>query len=429
MRILIGLVETAGYFNSLKKGFDELGVDCTFLDLSSHPFEYERRDFSNRFIDRVRRARSRMYSGSRPRLADRLWWDLGRFFLFVWALLKFEVFIFGYWSSFLNFRDLPILKFFRKRVIYVFFGSDSRPPYIDNAYRPPLSVEACIRVTREQKGRIRRIERYADEIVCYPLHTHLHERPVVNITAMGLPCEPPRPLSEGQLPARKRPVRVLHAPSVPEAKGTDRIREAVREVQARGHEVELIEVIGRPHRVVMEELARCDLVIDQLYSEVPAAKLAAEAMSLGKAVIVGGYAGKEIEDLFRSDELPPVCYCHPDRLRETLERLVLDESHRRELGEQARLFVESNWLAAKVARCFLDLAQGRVPAHRVYDPRGLRYLHGFGFAEARVRERIRAVVAKGGREALELPDKPELVEAFLRFAFPEDPPAEPGNLT
>ncbi len=39
-RIFIGLRELSGYYHHLKKGFDALGIEAVFANLSGHPYRY-----------------------------------------------------------------------------------------------------------------------------------------------------------------------------------------------------------------------------------------------------------------------------------------------------------------------------------------------------------------------------------------------------
>ena len=102
MRVLIGLVEVAGYYRGLKEGFDELGIECTFLNLAPHPFDYGGSDPSTlaRWIRSLSRRRSRLAGRSAVR---RLWYGgwqlLLQALLFVWALFRHDVFIFAFNSS------------------------------------------------------------------------------------------------------------------------------------------------------------------------------------------------------------------------------------------------------------------------------------------------------------------------------------------
>jgi hypothetical protein len=195
-KIFMGLTEVAGYYNNLKKGFDVLGIDSLFVDGSRHRFGYEGERPRNLLVSLLR------YTGSKRNSHDaRLkWlWQLAyhatRLPLLAWALLRYNVFIFGFKSSLLpGFWDLPILKLWGKRVIYVFHGSDSRPPFINRVFLGAdleRLIRDCLELTRKQKEQIRPIERYADYIVNHPPTSHFHRRKVIKWLSIGIPYAMP----------------------------------------------------------------------------------------------------------------------------------------------------------------------------------------------------------------------------------------------
>jgi hypothetical protein len=431
MKIFIGLHEVAGYYNNLKKGFDKLGVQCTFINIEDHPYKYDEGDKTNLFVALLKFVAKRIASTPRPNLMLWVWGEVLRHmllvFLFAWASVKHDVFIFGYQSSFMGFYDLPILKLLNKKIIYMFHGSDSRPPYINGAvmaHNGGLTVKRCIERAREWKKRLKRIERYADVIISYPLHSHFHERRFVFSTLIGIPCVTSIECGETiclcSEASNKRTIRIVHSPSRPEAKGTARIRQAIRSLQARGYPIDFIEIIGKPNTLVLNELGRCDFIVDQLYSETPMAGFAAEAAVFGNPAIVGGYAQEEILRIFPTDKIPPVHYCHPDKIEEAIEKLIVEEDYRLELGRRAKELMENNWTPEKVARRYLRLIEADEAdglEDWLWDPNDIHYLHGAGLPEHRVKQLVRAVIERGGKEALQLSDKPELEHMFVEFAY------------
>ena len=77
----------------------------------------------------------------------------------------------------------------------------------------------------------------------------------------------------------KKKFRILHAPSNPNFKGTEEIRDTIKCLKNENIDFEYIEITNASNEKVLAELNACDLVIDQLYSDTPMATLAAEAAS------------------------------------------------------------------------------------------------------------------------------------------------------
>ena len=424
-RVFLGLAEVAGYYANLRAGFEELGVRATFVDLGAHPFDYGGASelLLVRATRRVFRARLAAASaGGVRRVALQLAEAALRLALFAWALARFDAFVFGFGTSFLwqSAFEFRVLRWLGKRTVCVYHGSDSRPPYLDGALMAcdaGRSIVDCVRLTRRTKDRVARVDRWADWVVDHPMAAHFHERPVVQWLAMGIPSRRAA-ASDAPLaaPAARAVVRILHSPSHPEAKGTARIHEAIERVRGRGVAIELVQIVARPHADVQTELARCDFVVDQLYSDTPMAGFATEAAHHGRPAVVSGYAGEDLAVVRPPESWPPTLYCHPDEVEDAIHRLATDAGLRRELGERARDFVTGAWAPRRVAERFVRLFADDVPPEWLFDPREVRYVFGGALPEARSRELIAAVVATAGESALQLDDKPALREALLRHA-------------
>lgn len=420
-RIFIGLHEVAGYNTGLKKGFDELGVESIFVELKDHPFKYGEKRSDNVLIRLIKFFGNRIIAIPEPNSFRRIFWiccqQLSKIPLFIWALFKYDVFIFGYKSSFFYFYDLPILKLFGKRIIYIFYGSDSRPPYIQGNYFN-VPIQECISLSNIQKKSIKKIERYAGIIVNHPPGSHFHERSFIPIMRMGFPCLINSAGTPGSM-LQTNKLRILHAPSDPERKGTEIIRKTIKNLQTKGYSIELIEIIGKPNAQVLEELSRCDFIIDELYSDAVMAGFATEAAFFGKPAVVSGYANAYDWGNLPAESIPPVHYCHPDKIEEAVEKLIVDEAYRKELGRRAKQFVDKQWSARRVAERYLMLIKGDYPDDWLYDPKTIRYLHGWGLPELKVKTLVKNVIKEGGVSALQLSDKPELERMFVDFISSE----------
>lgn len=424
MRIFLGLREVTGTYRNLKLGFERLGIPCTFIDLLDHDFKYGGND--NGLLVRWMLWCKR--KGGLFRLLESV---LLRRLLFVWALLTHDVFIFASTTSFFrDYSDQAILKFFGKRIIHQFHGTDCRPPYINGAIvnDTDITTDELVRRTRHLKKTLRTVEKYADVLINIPPQAHFHERPYVNRLWLGRPLEMVHPPPAEREPG---PVRVLHCPSRLRSKGTLEIRQAIENLQAKNlaqktlevesldakiPDFEFIEISGQPNAVIMDALARCDFVVDQLYSDYPLPGLATEAAWFGKPTVVGGYAQSLWAEALPEDKMPPSLYCRPEDLERALARMIADSAYRERLGRAARHFVEENWRLEQVARRYLQIIHGDYPAGWVCDPGELRYVHGCALPEDRAREGIRAVVRTAGESALQLDDKPALRQEFIIFA-------------
>jgi glycosyltransferase involved in cell wall biosynthesis len=420
-RIFIGLTEIAGFYGNLAAGFRAAGVQASFVDLATHPFEYPPGDQA--WIIRLARAayRRRLAAngGSTGRIVLwRLVYAAARVVLLVWAMARHDAFVFGSRTSFFQLRDLRLLRWLGKQVVFVFTGSDARPPYIDGADMDPAlgrTISDCIALARAKKRQIATIERWSTVVVSHPLYLHLFERPTAGFEVLGLAQPPLALFPEVASEPPEPPIRILHSPSNPAVKGSGLIRAAVDRLIAEGLPLELIEIRNMPNRQVHEHLQTCHFVIDQLYSDVPMSAFAAEAARYGKPAVVGSYGWAEMARLIPDGHRAPVEECHPDELEAAVRRLATDPAHRLGLGAAARRFVE-DWAGEEVARRYLRLLEGERPPAWMDDPNEVRYLHGAGLSERGAREIIAAVIRDGGIGALQVSDKPALESAFRDFS-------------
>jgi len=220
-------------------------------------------------------------------------------------------------------------------------------------------------------------------------------------------------------------VRVLHSPSNPIAKGSERIRTAVDTLRGRGVRVELVTIEGRANADVLAELSRCDLVVDQLYSDYAMPGFATEASWYGKPVLICGYAQPMWKEWLPEEATPPTVFCHPDRFEAELERLVRDPAARAAAGRAGRRFAELQWSPRAVAARYLQIIRGDVPDSWWLDPRDNRYLHGVGMPEPAVKRIVRELIERHGTEALQLEDKPALARAFESWSRSETESGRP----
>ena len=429
-RIFLGLIEIAGHYRELAKGFRELGYDAVFVDTFGNCNKYEEQspqDMLFRLFDSFARRRQ----NARRKLVSQFWRGmliLLKPLLFLYVLPQYDVFILGHNTSFLHFWDLPILKLFGKKIVYQFHGSDGRPRYLDGHFirgNSMRDIHWLRRRTRKQIKIIGKIDRWADVIINIGPQGHFHRRPFVQWLRIGLASRPDQTVAATPEPDSDRPVRILHCPSDPEGKGTAYIRTTIEEIKSRRN-IEYIEVVGQPNSVVRDELQRCDFVVDQIYADYGMAGFATEAAWFSKPVIVGGWAVDYWKQRLGEDARPPSCYCYPHEFPDAILRMIDDVDYRIELGQKARKFVETHWHPKRIAEKILQALDGTLPADWIEDPRDIRYVAGWGMPREQVREIVSRFVETFGMSALGLDHQPQLVEIFRKMINNDYLPPETG---
>ncbi len=413
MRIFLGLEDIAGYYANLKKGFDNLDIPVCLVTKEKHPFKYGNEDngiligLYRYFYGLNKRSRKSYVVVS---LFVSLLYQFSKSLLFIWALMRFDVFIFCGFSTFANYRGFSVLKRFNKKIICVFHGSDSRPPYLNAKYNG-LSVSKLYKLCQVKKNQLSKVEKFADYIICNPPQGHFHQRKFISRMYIGSPITH---ISKDIVQSKDgKDIVLLHAPSRDVIKGTSEIREIVGEIVSKGYNVEYKEISGLPHDEVMKEIFRSDIVIDQMYSDFPLTGIVREAAYCGKPAVIGGYYA----DYLASDyeKALPVCYCHPERLGEELIRLIESRELRLSIGAAAQAFINEQGDPSKVASRFLQIIDDKVPDEWYYDPQRITYYHGFGMNESRVKEKISEIIKYKGIKGLLIEDKPALQQSIKEF--------------
>jgi hypothetical protein len=435
-RILVGPWEVAGYYRNLCEGFRQLGVPYDFITYKSHAFGYGGETRQPTLL-RIARWFSRIHNKSGRSRVARLFGALPFEILTsvwaLWAICRYDVFIFGFGLTLLRGNwDLPILRMLGKTVITnLSHGSEARPPFIDGFYQAreaeTVSAATLYNLTKRNKRCVAMHEKYVDIVIGAPFATaQFASRRLINTFAIGLPFQPLQAFdsasSRPQVGANDlRAVRILHSPSNPVAKGSSQIIRAIERLKARGHAIDFVLIQGRPFREVLEAIQFCDFVVDQLYCDTPMAGFAVESAWFGKPAVVGGYGLDRLRSYVPDGMWPPSKICHPDRIEQAIEDLILDSGERQRLGREAQAFVQGQLNATKVAARYLRLIEGDIPEAWWLNPETIVYLEGGGQAETRTREMIRVLVEAYGVKALKLEHRLDLRNAFLEFANIQTP--------
>lgn len=414
MRYFLGLTEISGMYSAYKKGFDEIGVKSDFFTFAESRFFKHKNDFFIAdFITKclkVSKNNSWLF-----RYFAKLIGGLFCIIFFIFAIIRYDVFIFSYTTSlFPNNRDLPFLKLFGKKIIWIFNGSDIRPPFMDGALIYSYncsSVWLLVKDAEISKQRAQYIEKYSDLIIAQPCHCMFLSKPFVNSVYIGVPVIEKYVKHNKNLIRDESVLRVFHAPSSPYSKGTFKIREYIKEINKEleplGKKIEYIEKSDVSHDEVISEMANADIVFDQLYSDIMIPVVTAEAMMLGKPSIVGGYV-KMYRDIYQ--KITPIEYCdfspivyvlpEKDEIKQAICKFF-DSNYRKKCCENARK-VYDKWCNPIVAATILNriiedvfLKQDKniksYYSNIICDPNKILYYHGCGIDETKLKEILRRV--------------------------------------
>ena len=190
LRVFVGPVEISGIAGALVGGLRALQVDAEAVFGFDHPFNYGDRASSwlVSVWQRIGVARSATTRDNLIRkillVAAHKFWG---FIVLFKAISRFDAFIFIFGQTITDTAfELWLLKRLGKKIIFVYVGSDSRPPYMDGSLFPggvcdylPSPAILHSKVKR-CKRKLRLHERYANYLVNSPATAHFHERPYIN---------------------------------------------------------------------------------------------------------------------------------------------------------------------------------------------------------------------------------------------------------
>lgn len=421
-RVCVGVMEVSGLASGLVAGFRALGQHADLVLGYRHPFGYETFGSASG-VANLWASVGRLRSTSKGLFLKAFWVSLHRvvgWIVFIRCLPSYDAFIFTFGQSFTGGRlELWLLRLFGKKIVFIYAGSDSRPPYLDGGVVPldldSSAVARIVRMTRKKFRMVRFQERCADYVVNSPSSAQFHSKKFINWFSMGVPVYSAELERDSSLPSGNV-IRILHSPSHPLAKGSDFIRSTIESLSQKGFRVELIQVSGKPNSVVRELIKSCDFVVDQVYSDSPMAVFAAEAASLSKPAVVAGYYAQKISSVVSPEDMPPSLYVMPDELESAIKEMISNSELREALGRKAYEFISHRWSCIEVAKRYSDLLAGNVPETWFFHPSALNYVGGWGISTQRMQYVVSQVIEKYGAEALCLDDQPILKGELCQLA-------------
>jgi hypothetical protein len=350
---------------------------------------------------------------------------------FLTALIKADACIFIGGRGFLAFPlDYWLLRLFGKKVIHIYIGTASRPRYLSGyargvlkAEKPPLKeLRKLAKRVKRQSSRVRAVSRFASLVIENPLCGHFHPKAFINYFQMGIPVGSyfEKPPTEQTNKDPNAPTRIFHCPSVPEVKGTYAIDASVENLKNKGHQLEYVKRSGIPHPEVLKEISKADFVIDQLYSDVPLAGFATEAVALGKNAVVGGYGWDLLKQCLPANLFPANATCHPNEIEAQILSLKHSPDKSHQMAKEAKAFLNREWSGLTFSKRISMILNDRIPKDWWVNPEQIQYMHGMGLSEDEVRSILKLMIELEGESALCLDHIPALRRAMIAFSQGED---------
>jgi glycosyltransferase involved in cell wall biosynthesis len=275
----------------------------------------------------------------------------------------FDVFVFHFGTSLANdsLADVPLLKQMGKKVIFYFHGCDIRQSKETIRKYEFSACKECWpqRCSRNRDTALDMAMRYADavwvstpDLLEFVPGAELFLQP---LDIASLPLLNPAP------EAFPKMLRILHAPSDAQLKGTKYLQEATDALVREGFQVTLDLVHGVPYHEVLEHARQANLCMDQILQGAYG-KFAAEMMASGVPVM--GYLREDT--LGSYEELPPLIQVRPDTIYAKMKQILQGEIDLRDTAIRSRAFALQHHSAESAAKRANAVYQAVVASERKY---------------------------------------------------------------
>lgn len=286
---------------------------------------------------------------------------LARFSLFfIKALFKYDIFHF-HSESFLGSNstlDLKILRLFRKKIIFQYWGCDIRLKIPSILSEDFSTCDNCVRIcqsTRKLRDNITHLK-YADFRVC-PGADVIRMVPDAIFIPIAIDLDYWTPVKEippeHVLPATDG-VRIIqafeNASSRGDQKGTRFIKTAAETLKKEGYRIEYVFLENMPHDSMKYYYQQADIVVDQLLTGWHGS-ITMEALAMGKPVIC--YLNADALKFLPKDN--PIVNADAKSVTDKLRMLVKDKALREAIGKKSRQYAEQRHDALKLAQEYIDL--------------------------------------------------------------------------
>ncbi|WP_170481093.1 glycosyltransferase family 4 protein [Ruegeria arenilitoris] len=245
--------------------------------------------------------------------------------------------------------DLISLRAAGKKTLFNFRGSEARIPSIFREKSPYhwLSPEP----SQEEREAEERQKLYLEFVKKVTNAVTVIDRELLTYVPNAKIVPRAIDLSEWKIEAGSKNSRplIVHAPTNRDIKGTERIIEALTNLQRKGEVFDYEIIENTSNALAKESYESADIIIDQLrigwYGV-----LAVEGMALGKPVM--SYIR---DDLVGDFEKPPLFPTRMETLEDDIALLLNSPSLRKELGQSGRAYVEMVHDYRRVAKLYKEI--------------------------------------------------------------------------
>jgi hypothetical protein len=328
-RVFVGPGNIAGNAMYVARALGLVGINATSFSYREHPFGYtcdfDHILFSNPFRDQ--RNRNLLQKIIFNKYTFGLICFIQKLLLFIYALISYQTFIFiSHETFFSNNKDLGILRFFKKRIAFLFTGCPERDPNDLINMKDRGICSFCMDKEKQndlkcftgtiKKKRIKYISDSADYIFSHrDTASFIYDKGKIKRffaiaeTQMNI-------LSINKKFKDSRPIIITHLPSNKLLKGTETTEQVIKDLLELGYKFQYFSELI-PHSAVGKVLNQTHILIDQF--SVGHGLLGLEGMANGCVTIC------RASQWFKED-FPglPLISCEQEELKNVLIELISD---------------------------------------------------------------------------------------------------------
>jgi hypothetical protein len=255
--------------------------------------------------------------------------------------------------------------------------------------------------TKKISRKVAFIEQWSSEVVGLPTTDHFLRKPYFNFFKLGLSAN--IMVNDGPTNHEvNQNIRILHAPCKSEIKGTNEIRVIMDRICLKHKDVEYVEISNVSNAEVLNEIAKSQLVIDQLYSDIPIAAIGVEAGSYGVPCIIAVGGVEFWKKNLGKSQLPPSIVCDVKDVETTIENYILNRKLLNEAGLAIKSFLVENWNCEAVAARYLKIIFGEADDKFLETPGRYMYLKGCGIPSDVALKQTCRILEKYGLQGLRM---------------------------
>jgi len=431
--LLIVGKDISGHYAGLAKGFKMNNYQCDFI-LIPNPMSYAKIDCPNFLFSKIYYFLSCQMDKKVHNFKFLIFYILHRLVSLImplWVILRYKkiYFIGGIDFSRTKF-EFQLYKIFNVKSFISFHGSDLRPMYLNGIFlksHEKKFLKNLALQTKLQKKTIERKEYLSDYILASPSdHQFLSRSDVINITKLGNIIDEERILRIKKYKGSKKitvnkNITLLHCPSEFTAKGSLKIIEIVNEIKNKYPFIELMLKQNISNTEVISLMSNSDIIIDSLWNSSPAGAFPAEASFLGKPVIIGSYFAKIKDKIYKDkNDLPPYIFVLPDNFKKALEKLIIDESHRKDIGKKLRSHFIKYSSQRKIAKKYEKIFENGPSSKYLFNPKKIQYIYGYGIDKIKLKEMLKSYINANDSSALYLNHDIDLKNKIMAFVYDDN---------